>query len=115
MAVRRDDSVWCALRVFCAQGEADHASEGEGRGEDSEGQAHEERRRARQDGDPRATYLAIVKPLVEAEIDVFRRHALASGRPLPLPLPDVARHATRFGERLVVALRAKLLPALLAE
>lgn len=38
MAVRRDDSVWCALRVFCAQGEADHASEGEGRGEDSEGQ-----------------------------------------------------------------------------
>lgn len=61
------------------------------------------------------TYLALVKPLVEAEIEVFRRHALASGRPLALPLPDVARHATRFGEQLVIALRAKLLPALLRE
>src|SRR5204862_421787 len=56
-------------------------------------------------------YVDQVKLLVEHEIEVFRRHAL--GATLPLPLPEVARHASRFGERLVIALRAKLLPALL--
>lgn len=58
-------------------------------------------------------YLGAVKKLVELEIEVFRRHALA--QPLPLPLPEVARQAVRFGERLVVGLRAKLLPGLLEE
>ena len=56
-------------------------------------------------------YLAAVKRLAEVEIELFRRHALAAE--LPAPLPDVARQAVRFGERLIVGLRAKILPALL--
>lgn len=57
-------------------------------------------------------YLDQVRRLVEMEIDVFRKHALAAGE-LPVPIAEVARHALRLGERVVVALRAKLLPALL--
>jgi hypothetical protein len=60
------------------------------------------------------TYRAAVEKLATMEIEVFRQHALAAGE-LPLPLPEVVRHAKRFGERLVVALRAKLLPALLGD
>lgn len=58
-----------------------------------------------------ARYLAEIKKLVAFEIDLFREHALSA--PLPAPLPDVARQAMQFGERLAIALRAKLLPALL--
>lgn len=58
-------------------------------------------------------YLEAVKRLVEVEIALFRKHALQGA--LPAPLPEVARHAVRFGERMVSALRAKLLPAMLAD
>jgi DNA-binding transcriptional MerR regulator len=60
-----------------------------------------------------AKYLAEVKKLVAFEIDVFRQHALSA--PLPAPLPDVARQGMQFGERLTLALRSKILPALLAQ
>ena len=60
------------------------------------------------------TYRDAVEQLATMEIEVFRRHALAAGE-LPLPLPEVVRHANRFGERLVIALRAKLLPVLLGD
>ena len=52
-----------------------------------------------------------VKQLVAADIEVFRRHAL--GRELPLPLPEVARHAAKLGAQLIIAMRTKLLPAML--
>jgi len=56
-------------------------------------------------------YMAAVRKLVELEIDVFRHRALAG--PLPAPLPEVARQAVKLGERLVIGLRSKLLPAML--
>lgn len=59
-----------------------------------------------------AIYLEAVKRLISVEIAQFSKHAL--GRALPGPLPDVARQAIGFGERLVIALRAKLLPEMLA-
>ncbi len=58
-----------------------------------------------------AVYLEAVGRLLAVEIEMFRQHALHAS--LPAPLPDVARQAVRFGERLVVALRSKLLPAVL--
>jgi DNA-binding transcriptional MerR regulator len=58
-------------------------------------------------------YMAAVRKLVEFEIDLFRHRALAA--PLPAPLPDVARQAVALGERLVVGLRAKLLPVMLEQ
>jgi DNA-binding transcriptional MerR regulator len=57
-------------------------------------------------------YLASVRQLVAMEIEQFRLHALA--RPTPIPLPEIARQAVGFGERLIIALRAKLLPTMLA-
>jgi len=60
-----------------------------------------------------AKYLAQIEKFVAFEIEVFREHALSA--PLPAPLPEVARNAMQFGERLAVALRAKLLPALLGQ
>ena len=58
------------------------------------------------------TYLAAVKHLLSVEIELFRKHALHQA--LPAPLPEVARQSVRFGERMIIALRAKLLPAMLA-
>ena len=58
-------------------------------------------------------YMAAVKKLVELEIDIFRHRALSAQ--LPAPLPEVAKQAVELGERLVVNLRAKLLPGLLAQ
>lgn len=60
-----------------------------------------------------AVYLDVVKRLVEVEIKQFRKYAFRSS--LPAPLPEVARQAVRFGERLVVALRTRLLPVMLAD
>jgi DNA-binding transcriptional MerR regulator len=58
-------------------------------------------------------YFAAVRKLVDFEIDMFRHRALS--RPLPGSLPDVAWYSVQLGERLVVALRTKLLPPMLAE
>ena len=61
-------------------------------------------------------YMAAVKKLAEVEIDLFR-HRVLSGGPetggVPPNLPEVARHAVELGERLIVALRAKVLPNML--
>jgi DNA-binding transcriptional MerR regulator len=54
-------------------------------------------------------YMAAVQKLVEFEIDVFRHRALDNE--LTVPLAEVAKAAVELGERLVLALRAKLLPA----
>ena len=59
-----------------------------------------------------SVYLEAVQRLISIEIAQFTKHAL--GRALPGPLPEVARQAIGFGERLVIALRAKLLPEMLA-
>jgi len=58
-------------------------------------------------------YFAAVKKLVEFEIDVFRHRALDTQ--LAVPLAEVAKAAVELGERLVVTLRLKLLPAQLAQ
>jgi DNA-binding transcriptional MerR regulator len=57
-------------------------------------------------------YMAAVKKLVEFEIDVFRHRALSHD--LALSLDQVAAASVQLGQRLVVALRAKLLPGALA-
>ncbi len=57
------------------------------------------------------TYRDAVTTLLRFEVEQFRAFALT--QPLPMPLPDTARLAMQFAERLIVALRAKLLPALL--
>lgn len=57
-------------------------------------------------------YLAAVRKLVELEIDIFR-HRVLSASTLPMTVPEIARHAVELGERLVVSLRAKVLPAML--
>jgi DNA-binding transcriptional MerR regulator len=56
-------------------------------------------------------YMAAVKKLAELEIDVFRHRVLSTG--VPPNLPEVARQAVELGERLIVALRAKVLPGML--
>jgi DNA-binding transcriptional MerR regulator len=56
-------------------------------------------------------YMAAVKKLVQVEIDMFRHRALSAK--LPAPLPEVAKQAVDLGERLVVNLRAKILPEML--
>ncbi len=58
-------------------------------------------------------YMAAVRELVKLEIDVFRHRALAKGT--PENVVDIARYAVELGERLIVGLRAKLIPGLLEE
>jgi DNA-binding transcriptional MerR regulator len=53
-------------------------------------------------------YMAAVQKLVEFESDVFRA---ALSRDLALPLDEVAAASVQIGQRLVIALRAKLLLA----
>ncbi len=53
-------------------------------------------------------YAAAVRTLVRVEIELFRRRVLAGSILPPKPLDEIARDATRLGERLVVAMRAKL-------
>jgi hypothetical protein len=57
------------------------------------------------------TYMNAVRTLVELELEMFRAHALS--QQLPGALTHAARDAMQFGERLITALRAKVLPALL--
>jgi DNA-binding transcriptional MerR regulator len=58
-------------------------------------------------------YMAAVKKLVELEIDVFRHRVLTDTT--PANVAEIARHAVDLGERLIVNLRAKLLPGLLEQ
>ncbi len=58
-------------------------------------------------------YLAAVRKLLDFEIELFRAHVFR--RTLPAPLPEIARHAVQFGARLIMAIRAKLLPITLAQ
>ena len=55
-------------------------------------------------------YVAAVRALVRLEIDLFRRRVLDSGLPLPRPIPALATEAVEIGQRLLVGLRAKILP-----
>ncbi|MBE7454769.1 MAG: MerR family transcriptional regulator [Kofleriaceae bacterium] len=55
-----------------------------------------------------APYAAAVRTLVRVEIELFRRRVLAGSTLPPRPLDEIARDATRLGERLVVAMRSKL-------
>ncbi|MEO8699245.1 MAG: MerR family transcriptional regulator [Kofleriaceae bacterium] len=56
-------------------------------------------------------YMAAVRTLVELEIDVFRHRVLSEGQ--PADLSEIARHAVELGARLIIGLRAKLLPGML--
>lgn len=56
-------------------------------------------------------YAVAVGGLVRLELDLFKRRVLESGARPPRPLDEIARDATRLGERLIVALRAKLVIA----
>lgn len=56
-------------------------------------------------------YAAAVRALVRTELDLFRRHALAATSLPGRPLDEIAREATRHGERLIVALRSRLVIA----
>lgn len=56
-------------------------------------------------------YMAAVKKLVELEIDVFRHRVL--GGATPANVAEIAKQSVALGERLIVALRQKLLPGLL--
>lgn len=58
-----------------------------------------------------APYAEAVRALVRAELEMFRVRVLSGAALPPRPLDDVARDATRLGERLVVAMRAKLIIA----
>ncbi|MBK9031161.1 MAG: MerR family transcriptional regulator [Myxococcales bacterium] len=53
-------------------------------------------------------YAGAVRALVRTELDLFRARVLAGSALPPRPLDEIARDATRLGERLVVAMRAKL-------
>lgn len=53
-------------------------------------------------------YAEALRALVTFELDLFRRRVLGGARLPDLPLPEVAREATALGERLVVAMRQRL-------
>jgi hypothetical protein len=56
-----------------------------------------------------APYAEALRGLVRFELDMFRRRVLEGARlPAKMPLDEVAREATALGERLVVAMRARL-------
>ncbi|MCB9563553.1 MAG: MerR family transcriptional regulator [Kofleriaceae bacterium] len=55
-----------------------------------------------------APYVEAVRTLVRFEIDMFRGRVLAGARLPAMSLDEVAREATALGERMVVAMRAKL-------
>ncbi len=56
-------------------------------------------------------YAAAVRALIRTELELFRARVLAGGKLPARPLDAVARDATRLGERLIVAMRAKLVIA----
>jgi DNA-binding transcriptional MerR regulator len=53
-------------------------------------------------------YAAALRELVRFELDLFRRRVLAGAQLPARPLDEIAREATALGERLVVAIRQRL-------
>lgn len=53
-------------------------------------------------------YADALRVLVKFELDLFRRRVLGGARLPALPLDEIAREATALGERLVVAMRQRL-------
>jgi hypothetical protein len=53
-------------------------------------------------------YAACVRTLVRMELELFRQRVLAGASLPDLPLPDVTRDATELAERLICAMRNKL-------
>jgi len=61
-------------------------------------------------------YLAAVEKLVALEIDVFRHRVLSNGSvPDGKTIADVAQQGVDLGERLIIALRRKVLPGALEQ
>lgn len=60
-------------------------------------------------------FASAVRDLVRLEVDLFRQRLEATRPPAGVPLRDVAKAATQLGERLVVALRRKLVVARVRE
>lgn len=58
-------------------------------------------------------YLAAVRQLVDVEIDVFRHRVLSAGLP-HVSISEIVPSSVELGAQLIIALRAKLLPRLLA-
>lgn len=56
-----------------------------------------------------APYAEAIRELVRMEIDLFRHRVLDGAQLPPLPLDQVARNATKLAERLIVAMRGKLI------
>jgi DNA-binding transcriptional MerR regulator len=54
-------------------------------------------------------YAAAIRTLIRVELELFRRQVLSGSALPPRPLDEVAREATALGERLIVAMRSKLL------
>jgi hypothetical protein len=54
-------------------------------------------------------YAAAIRTLIRVELELFRRQVLAGAALPPQPLDEIAREATALGERLIVAMRSKLL------
>lgn len=53
-------------------------------------------------------YVACIRTLVRLELSLFQERVLGGAKLPALPLPEVAKNATQLGERLVVAMRTKL-------
>ena len=53
-------------------------------------------------------YVACIRTLVRLELSLFQERVLGGAKLPELPLPEVAKNATQLGERLVVAMRTKL-------
>jgi DNA-binding transcriptional MerR regulator len=54
-------------------------------------------------------YTAAIQTLIRVELELFKRRVLAGAALPALPVDEIAREATALGERLIVAMRAKLL------
>jgi DNA-binding transcriptional MerR regulator len=54
-------------------------------------------------------YAAAIRTLIRVELELFRRQVLAGATLPPQPVEEVAREATALGERLIIAMRSKLL------
>jgi DNA-binding transcriptional MerR regulator len=53
-------------------------------------------------------YAAALRELVRFELDLFRRRVLAGARLPAMPIEELTREVTALGERLVIAMRARL-------